>query len=174
MAWDAVDLRTQNGLPLSDADRETILDVVGKAILDSDEDPEVLIRAAKRVGRRLGIIQNLRAYTTRAVNVALRVAALRRDEKEQPVCQYDVERIADWARRDQIENQVLAGEALETLSAQDREIVIRRMAGEPYSEIERDMNLKPRTAETRFRAAKRTLRRYLDAKTGRQTSSRVG
>jgi DNA-directed RNA polymerase specialized sigma24 family protein len=174
MAWDSVDLRTESGLPLSDADRETLLEIAGKAILDSDEDPAVVIRAAKRVGRKLGIIQNLRAYATRAVNAALERAAIAKKEKEKPVCQYDVERIADLARRDQIENQVLVREALEALSAQDREIFLRRMAGDTYTVIDRDMNLTPRTAETRVRAAKRILRQFLDDKNGRQTGSRVG
>lgn len=115
----------------------------------------------------------MRAYATRTINAALERAAIAKKEKEQSVCQYDVERIADLGR-EQIENQVLVREALEVLSAQDREIVIRRMAGDPYSEIERDMTLKPRTAETRFRAAMRILRRFLDNNIERQTGSRVG
>jgi DNA-directed RNA polymerase specialized sigma24 family protein len=171
MAWDAVDLRTGNGSPLSDADRELILDIAGKAILESDQDPAVAIRAAKRVGRKLGIIQNLRAYATRAINAALQRAATANDQKERAVCQYDVERIPDLARRDQIENRVLVRESLEILSAQDREIILRRMSGETYTAIDREMNLTPRTAETRVRAAKRVLRQFLDDKIGRQTRS---
>ena len=75
MAWDAIDLRTKNGLPLPEADREIILDVAGKAILDSDQDPAVVIRAAERVGRKHDIIQNVRAYATRTINAALHYAA---------------------------------------------------------------------------------------------------
>jgi DNA-directed RNA polymerase specialized sigma24 family protein len=171
MAWDAIDLRAENGTPLSDADRELILDIAGKAILDSDQDPAVAIRAAKRIGRKLGIIQNLRAYATRAINAALQRAATANDQKERAVCQYDVERIPDLARRDQIENRVLVRESLEILSAQDREIILRRMSGETYTAIDREMNLTPRTAETRVRAAKRVLRQFLDDKIGRQTRS---
>ena len=97
MAWDAVDLRTGNGSPLSDAEREIILEIAGKAILESDQYPAVAIRAAKRVGRKLGIIQNLRAYATRAINGASQRAAITNDQNERGVCQYDVERIPDLA-----------------------------------------------------------------------------
>ena len=169
MAWDAIDLRTDGGVPLSDADREIILDVAGKAIIDSDQDPEVVIRAAKRVGRKLQIIQNLRAYATRAVNAALQRSARAQDSKERVVCQVDVEAIADLERRDQIENQVLVRELLEGLTALDREVVLRRASGEPFTAIDREMDLKPRTAEIRFRAARLVLRRLLDEKLGRQT-----
>jgi DNA-directed RNA polymerase specialized sigma24 family protein len=174
MAWDAIDLRTGNESPISDSDRDVILDVAGKAILDTDQDPAIVIQAAKRVGRRLGIIQNLRAYATRAVNAALRRAAIAADENERGICQYDVERIPDLVRRDQIENRVLVREALEVLSAQDREIILRRMAGETYTAIERDMDLTPHTAATRVRAAKRLLRQFLDDKIERQTRSSGG
>lgn len=49
---------------LPEGDREIILDVAGKAICDSDQDPAVAIRVAERVGRKLDLIQNLRAYAT--------------------------------------------------------------------------------------------------------------
>jgi DNA-directed RNA polymerase specialized sigma24 family protein len=172
MAWDAIDLRTKTGLPLSDADRETILDVAGKAILDSDQDPAVVIQAAKRVGRRLHIIQNLRAYATRAINAALHTAERKQVLKEQPVVQRNMEGIADLTRRDEIERRVLVREVLEHLPAQDREIFLRRMAGEPFSKIDGDLNLTPRTAETRCRAARRVMRRLLDEKFGQQTRAR--
>lgn len=171
MAWDAIDLRTKNGLPLPDADREVILDVAGKAILESDQDPAVVLRAAQRVGRKSHVIQNVRAYTTRAVNAALHYAKRKQELKERPVVHRNVEAIADLKRRDEIEKRVLVREVLEHLSAQDREIFLRRLSGEPYSKIDEDMNLTPRTAETRCRAAKRQLRQLLDEKLGPQTGS---
>ncbi|HEX5426266.1 MAG TPA: hypothetical protein VF283_22450 [Bryobacteraceae bacterium] len=172
MAWDTIDLRTDNGFPLSDADREVILDVAGKAILNSDQDPGVVIRAAKRVVRKLQFVENLRAYATRAIYAGLQSAAIRQEVKDRPVCQYKVETIPDRIGRDRIENQLLVREALDALSAQDREIFVRRMAGDTGAEIDRDMNLKPRTAEARFRASKLILRQVLSEKVGRQTRSR--
>jgi DNA-directed RNA polymerase specialized sigma24 family protein len=172
MAWDAIDLRTKNGLPLPDADREIILEVAEKAILDSDQDPAVVIRAAERVGRRHDIIQNVRAYATRTINAALHYAQRKQELKERPVARRDMEGIADLKRRDEIEKRVLVREVLEHLPAQDREIFLRRVAGEPYSKIDTDMNLTPRTAETRYRAAKRLIRQLLDEKLDPPTGSR--
>ena len=168
MAWDAIDLRTKTGLPLSDDDRATILDVAGKAILGSEQDPAVVIQAAKRVGRRLHVIQNLRAYATRAINAALHSAQRKQLLKEQPVVQRNMEGIADLARREEIERRVLLREVLEHLPALDREIFLRRTAGEPFSHIDGELNLTPRTAETRYRAARRVMRRLLDQKLGQQ------
>lgn len=172
MAWDAIDLRTKNGLSLPDADREIILEVAGKAILNSDQDPAVVIRAAERVGRRHDIIQNVRAYATRTINAALHYAQRKQELKERPVVRRDMEGIADLKRRDEIEKRVLVREVLEHLPAQDREIFLRRVAGEPYSKIDTDMDLTPRTAETRYRAAKRLIRQLLDQKFDPQTGSR--
>jgi DNA-directed RNA polymerase specialized sigma24 family protein len=86
--------------------------------------------------------------------------------------QRNMEGIADLTRRDEIERRVLVREVLEHLPAQDREIFLRRMAGEPFSKIDGDLNLTPRTAETRCRAARRVMRRLLDEKFGQQTRAR--
>ena len=74
MAWDAVDLRTQGGMPVSPAERQIIFDVAERAILNSDRDPDVVLRAAARVSRKLDFIGNLRAYATRAISRALNKA----------------------------------------------------------------------------------------------------
>jgi hypothetical protein len=116
-----------------------------------------VIRAAKRVGRKLRIIQNLRAYATGAITTALHRAATEQELKDQPVCQRDMEDmegLADLKQQDQIENLVLVHELLEALSSQDRKSFLRKMSGETCPEVERDMNLTPRTAEIRFRASK--------------------
>ncbi len=81
----------------------------------------------------------------------------------------EMDAVPDLSRRDDIENRLLVRELLDSLSDQDREIVLRRVWGEACKDIESDMNLKPRTAETRFRAAKTALRRLaktLDQQTG--------
>src|SRR4051794_25568561 len=64
MAWDAVNLRTDRDLPVSEADREIIFSAAEKALLQSDQDPSIVIRAAERVSRKLHVIENLRAYAS--------------------------------------------------------------------------------------------------------------
>jgi DNA-directed RNA polymerase specialized sigma24 family protein len=69
-----------------------------------------------------------------------------------------MDELPDLSHREDIENQILVRELLESLPSLDREILVRRVFGESGPEIERDMNLKPRTSEIRFRAAKNALR----------------
>jgi DNA-directed RNA polymerase specialized sigma24 family protein len=176
MAWDAVNLRMEGGLPVSDAHREIILGVAEKAILDSDHNTGVaiVIRAVERVGRKVHLIDNLRAYASRAIATAVRRATRDQALKERPVCTRDMEALPDLSQQDTIEKQVMVRGLLETLPQQDREILLRKVAGETCAEIERDLNLKPRTAETRFRASKAALRQLLADKLDGQTRSRVG
>lgn len=84
MAWDAVNLRTDRGLPVSAADREIILSAAEKALLQSDQDPSIVIRAAERVSRKLDVIENLRAYASRAMSTALHRAARESRAKKSP------------------------------------------------------------------------------------------
>ena len=70
----------------------------------------------------------------------------------------------------QIEKKILVRELLDTLSPRDREIVMRRVSGDTFPEIDNEMKLKPRTAETRFRASKAILRKLLDQDLGRETA----
>lgn len=72
----------------------------------------------------------------------------------------------DDGKSDQIENRILVRELLETLAPQDREIVVRRMSGDSFPGIDNDLNLKPRTAESRYRASLVALRKTLRAKLG--------
>jgi hypothetical protein len=59
MAWDTIDVRTQGGIPVHETDRETILNVAERALLKSDCDPEVVLRAATKVGLRVHAVENL-------------------------------------------------------------------------------------------------------------------
>ncbi len=172
MAWDAVNLRTDRGLPVSEADREIILSAAEKALLQSDQDPSIVIRAAERVSRKLHVIENLRAYASRAMSTALHRAAREQGQKEPSVCQRDPEGFPDLNQRDDIEKRVFVRELLESLPSQDREILLRKVWGDSGAEIERDLNLKPRTAETRFRAARTALRKLIADKLDNQTRPR--
>ena len=169
MAWDGLNLHTENGLPISDEHRQIILNAAEKAILKSEHDPNFIIRAAKRVARKLHLIENVRAYATRAMTTAVNQAAREQWRKEPQLSQREMDEVPDLSRHDDIENRLLVRELLDSLSDQDREIVLRRVRGEACKDIESDMNLKPRTAETRFRAAKTALRQIaktLDKQTG--------
>ena len=172
MAWDAINLRTDRGLPVSEADREIILSAAEKALLRGDQDPSIVIRAAERVSRKLHVVENLRAYASRAMSAALHRAAREQGQREPSVCQRDPEGFPDLNQRDDIEKRVFVRELLESLPSQDREILLRKVWGDSGAEIERDLNLKPRTAETRFRAARTALRKLIADKLDNQTRTR--
>ena len=173
MAWDTVDLRTQMGLPVCDADRETILDAVEKAILKSDRDPETALRAAARVARKIHALKNLEAYAIRAVFRAMKKEGFEQAKKDSVArTTTDFSVLPSPANVDQIENKILVRELLDALSSRDREIVMRRVSGDTFQQIDNEMKLKPRTAETRFRASRDFLRKLLDQHLDRKTLTR--
>jgi hypothetical protein len=157
MAWDAIKLHTEDGLPVSKTDRETILDVAEQVILGSEHDPKYVFRAAQRVSRNLHLIESLRGYAKRAMIAAGDRAARDQKLKDKPVRRREMDQLPDLSHRDDIENRVLIRELLESLPALDREILLRKVSGETGPDIDREMNLKPRTSESRFRAAKTAL-----------------
>lgn len=156
---------------MTGADQDTILDVAGKAIAESDRDPEVVIRAAKRIGRKIDVIENLQAYATRAVSRALKKAESAERKENSHVPSRDMETVADFSQNEKIENEILVRELLDKCDPQDREIVLRRISGDTFPEIDCEMNLKPRTAERCFRLCKAALRQILHGKLDRLTSS---
>ncbi len=173
MAWDAVELRTQIGLPVCDADRETILDAAEKAILNSDRDPEIALRAAARVARQTHVVKDIRAYAIRAISRAMKKKGFEQAKKDSVArSSTDVAVLPSPAHIGQIEKKILVRELLDTLSPRDREIVMRRVSGDTFTEIDNEMKLKPRTAETRFRASKAILRKLLDQDLDRRTLTR--
>ena len=173
MAWDAVDLRTQMGLPVCDADRETILDAAERAILQIDRDPEIALRAAARVARQTHVVKDIRAYAIRAIFRAMKKKGFEQAKNDSAVrSSTDVAVLPSPADVGQIEKKILVRELLDTLSLRDREIVMRRVSGDTFPEIDNEMKLKPRTAETRFRASKAVLRKLLDQDLDRRTLTR--
>src|SRR4051794_13430929 len=116
MAWDAVDLRKQGGMPVSTADREVLFDVAEKAILKSDRDPDIVLRAAARVSRKLDLIGNLRAYATRAISRALNKAERAQQKKDALFSFGDMESAVDFSQTDKIENEILVREILDTFT----------------------------------------------------------
>jgi DNA-directed RNA polymerase specialized sigma24 family protein len=172
MAWDAVNLRTRGGMPVSPTERQIIFDAAEKAILSSDRDPDVVLRAAARVSRKLDFIGNLRAYASRAVSRALNKAEKAQKKKDALISFGNMETTADFSQNDKIENEILVRELLDTFTPQDREIFLRRMDGDKFPEIDSEMDLKPRTAEQRFRVCRASLRQVLQDKLNGRASLR--
>lgn len=171
-SWDALDLRTEGGLPVPETDRETIVEVANKALQDGYRDPKQVLQAATRVGRRAQGVANVRAYAMRAIfRVKSKMGSAQVKEEQLRDIEYDG-KSPDRSQVDQIENRILVRELLETLCPQDREIFLRRMAGETFPEIDSAMNLRPRTAEVRFRICKNALRKVLQEKLDRKTGAR--
>jgi DNA-directed RNA polymerase specialized sigma24 family protein len=124
------------------------------------------------VSRKLDFIGNLRAYATRAVSRALNKAERGQKKKEALLSFGNMETAADFSQNDEIENEILVRELLDTFTPQDREIFLRRMDGDRFPEIDSEMNLKPRTAEQRFRVCRASLRQVLQDKLDRRASLR--
>jgi DNA-directed RNA polymerase specialized sigma24 family protein len=121
---------------------------------------------------RESIIGNLRAYATRAISRALNKAEKAQKKKDALISFGDMETTADFSQNDKIENEILVRELLDTFTPQDREIFLRRMNGDTFPDIDSEMNLKPRTAEQRFRVCKGALRQALQDKLNRRACSR--
>jgi RNA polymerase sigma factor (sigma-70 family) len=164
MAWDTIDIRTQGGIPVHETDRKTILNVAERALLKSDCDPEVVLRAATKVGLRVHAVENLWAYANRTIFRAIRKATNAQSKKDRIVVKAFIEVTPKHTAADQTESSALVRDILDTLSPRDREIFVRRMAGDTFLEIDQEMNLSSGTANRRFRACKNALRRVIDTK----------
>ena len=160
MDWARLDLRMSGDVSVSDADRETIRQVAEEAIIKSEHDPEVVLKAAADSLSRAGIVANLRAYATRSIFRALKRETVAQAKKE-GIAAAGLERNLDFAGNDSIDNAILLREVLDTLAPQDREIFVRKMEGETFPEIDSSMSLKPRTAEWRFRSCSASIRQAI-------------
>ena len=168
-AWNLRDLRSDSGRSVSDEDQATIWEVASQALEDGQRDPERVLQAARRVGRRAHLVENVEAYATRAIFRVKKTLGQAPVEEEQFPESGLAAEPADYAQVEQIENRILIRELLETLSPLDREIFLRRMAGKTCAEIDSTMHLKPRTAEIRTAFCKNALRKGLQEKFDRRT-----
>ena len=168
-AWDLRDMGSDSARPVSEEDQATIWEIASKALEDGQRDPERVLQAARRVGRRAHLVDDLRAYATRAIfRVKKTVGQAPVEEEQFPEGGPAVEP-ADYSQVEQIENRILVRELLETLSPLDREIFLRMMGGKTCAEIDSMMHLKPRTAEIRTAFCKNALRKALQEKLDRRT-----
>jgi DNA-directed RNA polymerase specialized sigma24 family protein len=122
------------------------------------------VRAAAKVGRHVHAIDNLRAYVDRAIGRAIKKTVVAQTKKDRKLFSAGFSNLADSTNIDHIENKILVRELLDTLAPQDREIMLRRIEGCTFPEIDEELNLRPRTAEARYRACKDALRQILSDK----------
>lgn len=63
--WNELDLNAGKGEPLGQEQHQTILEIANKALENGERDPEQVLQAAKRVGQRAHLVENLRAVGLR-------------------------------------------------------------------------------------------------------------
>jgi DNA-directed RNA polymerase specialized sigma24 family protein len=169
MAWEAIQLNGENNLPVSNEDRELILKSVDTALLHSDCDPDVILNAATMVARNIKRVRtNLQAYAGRTFFRAIRRAQATDRTQTARLSNNALRQIPDppsvYSSEERIGTSILVFELLGTLSVLDRDIVLRHMSGHKFQRIDQELNLKPRTAEFRFRICKDALRAQLTQK----------
>ena len=170
--WKELGFRVGNGDTLGQEHQQTILEIANKALEHGQRDPEQVFQAAKRVGRRAHLAENLRAYATRAIFRVKDSAGLVQS-KEEPLDDFEfAAELIDGSQVEQIENRILIRELLDTLAPLGREIFMRRTRGETCPEIDTEMRLKSRTAEIRFLICKNALRKTFMDKLDRKKCAR--
>jgi len=138
-----------------------ILEIASRALESGERDPDEVLQVAKNVSLRAHLVDNLRAYASRALFRVKRKPQI--DTVQLQEIQHSVA-LADTSDIEQIEAQILIQELLARLDRTDREIFTRRMNGETCPEIDEAMNLKPRTSDTRSTICKNALRRAVRKK----------
>jgi DNA-directed RNA polymerase specialized sigma24 family protein len=166
MAWDSVQFRDRHGNLVAEKTRNTLLQLIEKALASPDADPDSLINAASGVCANIGTIRNFAAYANRSIfRVARRgyVAEKKAEARLQPLPN-DGRSLEDAkASSDAVERQILLEELMSGLSPIDRQIYTLRLNGKSFIDIDEALSLKPRTSEYRFREAQSRLRKNLSA-----------
>jgi len=142
--------------------QRVILEVASRALENGSRDPDQVLTVAQKVGLRAHLIENLRAYATRAI---FRVKPKPQIAEEQISNAKHAAALVDATHVDKIEARILVRELLEQLPSDlDRAIFTRLMNGQTCREIDASLELKPRTAETRVLVCKNALRRAVQSK----------
>jgi len=142
--------------------QKLILEIANRALDNGNRDPDQVFAVARNVRLRAHLVNNLRAYATRAI---FRVKSKPQIHEEQLVDTRHAAALVDDSHVDKIEARILVRELLEGLSSDsDREIFTRRMKGQTCPEIDTAMQLKPGTAEIRVTVCKNALRRVFQNK----------
>lgn len=142
--------------------QRVILEVASRALENASRDPDQVLAVARNVGLRAHLIENLRAYATRAI---FRVKPKPQIAEEQMNDTKHAAALIDLTHVDKIEARILVRELLEQLPSDlDRAIFTRLMNGQTCREIDASLELKPRTAEIRVMVCKNALRRAVESK----------
>ena len=161
MSWEKVELLNASGKPIEKKVRNEILTLVEKTLANPDVDPDVLINIATKISGQIQNIQNLLAYTHRAMFRASKKASLQEKKrlgKLEQLTPQEADRLCSSEERvEPVEKQILIRELLESLDGIEREIYLRRIQGYTFEEIDKILNLKPRTSEYRFGEAQARL-----------------
>ena len=170
--WNELNFGAREEEALDAEQHQTIVDVASRALENGHRDPEQVLQVARSVSRRAHLVENLRAYATRAI-FRVRDSVGLDQAKEEPLEDFEfAAELIDGSQVEQIENRILIRELLETLKPLDREIFTRRMRGETCPEIDSEMRLRPRTAEIRFLICKNALRKAFMDKLDRKNCAR--
>lgn len=164
MAWDAIQFRDEYGNEVDEEQRQILLGFVEKGLRNSDVDPDALIKAASAVCRKLGSIRDLAAYANRTVYRAIRdsyVAERQRQEASESLPDDDRLAAEFTSAHHDIERQVLLQQVLDGLDGLDRQIYDLHLLGHSFREIDKQLRLKSRTSEYRYREAQSKLRNML-------------
>lgn len=142
--------------------QKMILEIASRALEVGNRDPDQVFAVARNVAVRAHLIQNLRAYATRAI---FRIKVKPRVREEQIIETKHAASLVDASHVDKIEARILVRELLDQLpSDSDREIFMRLMRGQTRREIDAAMQLKPGTADIRVKVCKNALRRAVQNK----------
>lgn len=128
--WNELNLGVRGEEALDAEQQQTILEVASRALEKGQRDPEQVLQVARSVGRRAHLVENLRAYATRAIFRVKDSVGLAQP-KEEPLEDFEfAAQLIDGSQVEQIENRILIRELLDALEPLDREIFTRRMRGE--------------------------------------------
>ena len=118
--WNELNLGVREAEALDAEQQQTILEVASRALESGECDPERVLRAARRVSRRAHMVENLRAYATRAIFRVKDSVGLAQS-KEEPLEDFEfAAELIDRSQVEQIENKILIRELLETVAPLDR------------------------------------------------------
>ena len=162
MAWDTIEFRDRDGNLVPEKARDTLLASIERALRSPDTDPQALVDAAFGICANLPSIRNLSAYVNRSMFRATRrayVAERKLAQQSEPI-QEDTRTFEELTiSPEPIDQQILLEEMLSSLSGLDRDIYSLRLKGFSFIEIDKKLNLKPRTSEYRYREAQSRLRK---------------
>jgi hypothetical protein len=162
MAWEGVQFRDRDGNLVLEKTRETLLASIERALRSPHSDPQTLMDAASGICANLANIRDLPAYANRSMFRATRrayVAERKLVEESEPISEDSGVFEELTTSPDPIDRQILLEKMLSSLSGLDLDIYTLHLKGFSFVQIDKKLNLKPRTSEYRYREAQLRLRK---------------